>query len=159
MLLESEDRSRLGGSFAVGLVIVLLVFGGFYFAMRFSSQSKPAAEKPLAFGATEQAYVANLDFENLEMSAFENMLHQKVTYLNGDVSNKGTRAVRAVDVTVVFYDPTRKVLLRETRRIVGNGTRPLETGETRDFQIGFETLPAGWNHQFPAIHVTGLDLE
>jgi len=157
--LEPEDRSRLGGSFAVGLVVVLLVFGGFYFAMRFSSQSKPVAEKPLTFGAVEQAYVANLGFENLEMSAFENMLHQKVTYLNGDISNKGTRTVRAADVTVVFYDPSHKVLLRETRRIVGNGTRPLETGETRDFQIGFEALPAGWNHQFPAIHVTGLDLE
>ena len=157
--MEPEDRSRLGGSFAVGLVVVLLVFGGFYFAMRFSSQSKPVAEKPLTFGAVEQAYVANLGFENLEMSAFENMLHQKVTYLNGDISNKGTRTVRAADVTVVFYDPSHKVLLRETRRIVGNGTRPLETGETRDFQIGFEALPAGWNHQFPAIHVTGLDLE
>jgi len=157
--LEQEDKSRLGVSFAVGLVIVLLIFGGFYFAMRFSSQSKPVAEQPLAFGAAEKAYVANVDFESLEMSAFENMLHQKVTYLNGEISNKGPRTIRAADVTIEFYDPAHKVVLHETRRIVGNGTRPLESGETRDFQIGFETLPDGWNHKFPAIHLSGLDLE
>ncbi|HVA17988.1 MAG TPA: FxLYD domain-containing protein [Candidatus Dormibacteraeota bacterium] len=157
--MEQEDKSRLVVSFAVGLVIVLLIFGGFYLAMRFSSESKPVTEQPLAFGAAEQAYVANVDFENLEMSAFENMLHQKVTYLNGDISNKGRRAIRAADVTIEFYDPEHKLLLREVRRIVGNGTRPLQSGETRDFQIGFETLPADWDHKFPAIHVTGLDLE
>jgi len=157
--LEQNDKSRLGVSFAVGLIVVLLIFGGFYFAMRFSGQSKPTADKPLAFGATEQTYAGSVEFENLEMSAFENMLHQKVTYLNGDISNKGTRAIRAADVTIEFYDPEHKLLLREVRRIVGNGTRKLESGETRDFQIGFETLPAGWDHKFPAIHLTGLDLE
>jgi hypothetical protein len=157
--LEPEDRNRLAVSFTVGLVIVLLVFGGFYLAMRFSGQSKPASEKPLAFGPAEQSYVANLNFENLEMSAFENMLHQKVTYLNGDISNRGTRTVRAADITVEFYGAANKLVLRETHRIIGNGTRPLETGETRAFQIGFEAIPASWNHQFPAIRVTGLDLE
>lgn len=157
--MDHEGGSRFGASFAAGVVIVLLVFGGFYLAMRFSGQSKPGVQKPLAFGAVEHAYIANLKFENLEMSAFENMFHQKVTYLSGAIANKGTRTIRAADVTVEFDDAANKVVLRETRRIVGDGTRALESGETRDFQIGFETIPAEWNHQFPAIRVTGLDLK
>lgn len=149
----------MGAPFLVGLVVVGIVFGAFYLAMRFSGGSTPTAQKPLAFGATEQAYVPEIKFQNLSLSAFENMLHQQVTYLNGNISNTGPRTIRAAEVTVEFYDQNDKVALRDTRRIIGNGTRPLESGETQDFQLGFEAIPSGWNHKFPAIHITGLDLE
>jgi hypothetical protein len=157
--LEQNDRSRMGGPFLVGVVVVLIVFGTFYLAMRFSGGPAQTVQKPLAFGAAEQAYVAEIQFENLGLSALENMLHQQVTYLNGDISNKGSRTIRAAEVTVEFYDQDNKVALRDTRRIIGSDSTPLESGETRDFQIGFEAIPAGWNHKFPAIHITGLDLE
>lgn len=157
--MERDDRSRMGGPFFVGLVVVLIVFGAFYLAMRFSGGSTASAEKPLSFGATEQAYAQQIKFENLSLSGFENMLHQQVTYLSGDISNTGSRTIQAAEVTVEFYDQNDKIALRDTRRIIGNGTRPLESGETRDFQLGFEAIPNGWNHKFPAVHITGLDLE
>jgi hypothetical protein len=157
--LERDDRSRMGGPFLVGVVVVLIVFGAFYLAMRFSGGPTPTAQKPLAFGPTEQAYIAQIQFENLSLSNLENMLHQQVTYLNGDISNKGARTIRAAEVTVEFYDQDNKVALRDTRRIIGSDSAPLESGETRDFQIGFEAIPPRWNHKFPAIHITGLDLE
>ncbi|MFZ0640908.1 MAG: FxLYD domain-containing protein [Candidatus Acidiferrales bacterium] len=149
----------MGGPFLVGAVVVVLVFGAFYLAMRFSGGSTSSVQKPLPFGAAEQAYVAEISFDNLGLSAFENMLHQKVTYLNGDISNKGARTIRAAEVTVEFFDQDNKVALRDTRRIIGNNTQPLQSGETRDFQIGFEAIPDRWNHKFPAIRITGLDLE
>lgn len=157
--MERDDRSRMGGPFLVGAVVVVLVFGAFYLAMRFSGGSTSSVQKPLPFGAAEQAYVAEISFDNLGLSAFENMLHQKVTYLNGDISNKGARTIRAAEVTVEFFDQDNKVALRDTRRIIGNNTQPLQSGETRDFQIGFEAIPDRWNHKFPAIRITGLDLE
>ncbi|MGB6482136.1 MAG: FxLYD domain-containing protein [Candidatus Acidiferrales bacterium] len=149
----------MGGPFVVGAVVVVLVFGAFYLAMRFSGGSTSTVQKPLPFGAAEQAYVAEVSFDNLSLSAFENMLHQQVTYLNGDIFNKGARTIRAAEVTVEFYDQDNKVALRDTRRIIGNNTQPLQSGETRDFQIGFEAIPDRWNHKFPAIRITGLDLE
>lgn len=149
----------MGGPFLVGIVVVLVVFGAFYIAMRFPGGPASSAQKPLAFGAAEQAYVAEIKFENLNLSAFENMLHQQVTYLTGNISNTGARTIHAAEVTVEFYDQDNKVALRDTRRIIGNNTQPLESGETRDFQIGFEAIPDRWNHKFPAIRVTGLDLE
>jgi hypothetical protein len=157
--LERDDRSRMGAPFLVGVAVVLIVFGAFYLAMRFSGGSASTVQKPLSFGAVEQSYVTEIKFENLGLSSFENMLHQQVTYLNGDVSNVGARTIRAAEVTVEFYDQDDKVALRDTRRIIGNNTRPLESGETRDFQIGFEAIPERWNHKFPAIRITGLDLE
>lgn len=157
--MEQESRSRMGGPFLVGAIVVLIVFCSFYLALRFSGSSNSPAQKPLAFGSTEQAYVTSIRFENMNVSGLENMLHQKVTYLSGDISNKGTRTIRAAEITVEFYDQSNKVALRDTRRIIGDDTRPLESGETQSFQIGFEAIPESWNHQFPAIHITGLDLE
>lgn len=157
---ENQERGRFGAAFLIGIVIMLLIFGGFYLAMRSSPNGVPVEKQlPLAFGATEQAYTGSLIFENLNMSAFENMFHQKVIYLNGDISNKGARTVMAAEVTVEFYDASHKLVLSEKHRIVGDGTTPLASGESRDFQIGFETIPDSWNHVFPAIHITGLDLE
>lgn len=149
----------MGGPFLIGVVVVFIVFGAFYFAMRFSTGTTPAVQKPLPFGPTEQAYVNEIQFENFNLSRFENMLHQQVTYLNGDISNKGSRTIRAVEVTVEFYDRANHIVLRDTRRIIGNGTQPLESGETNDFQIGFEQIPASWNGKFPSVRITGLDLE
>ena len=149
----------MGGPFLVGVVVVLIVFGAFYLALSFSGSSNSTAHKRLSFGPAEKEYVTNIKFENLNLSGFENMLHQKVTYLSGDVSNKGTRTIRAAEITVEFYDQANKVALRDTRRIIGDSTRPLESGETQNFQIGFEAIPDSWNHKFPAIHITGLDLE
>jgi hypothetical protein len=157
---ENQDKGRFGAAFLIGVVVVLVIFGGFYLAMRSSPNgAPPEKQQPLAFGAAEQAYAGSLIFDNLNMSAFENMFHQKVIYLNGNVSNKGARTVRAAEITVEFYDASHKLVLSEKHRIVGDGTRPLESGENRDFQIGFETIPDAWNHEFPAMHITGLDLE
>lgn len=157
--MQDDDRSRLGGPFLVGIVVVLVVFGAFYLAMRFSGGTTSSTQKPLAFGSAEQSYVSEIKFENLNLSAFENMLHQQVTYLNGDIANKGSRTIRAMEVTVEFYDEANKVALRDTRRIIADNSSPLESGESRDFQIGFEEIPDKWNHKFPAIHITGLTLE
>ena len=157
--MESDDRKRMGGSFLVGVVVVLIVFGAFYLAMSFSGHSASTVQKPLPFGPAEQAYVDQIKFENLGLSAFENMLHQKVTYLNGDISNKGARTILAAEITIEFYDQSNKVALRDTRRIIGGTMQPLESGETRDFQIGFEEIPSTWNAKFPEIHITGLELQ
>lgn len=157
--MEPDERSRMGGPFLIGIVVVFIAFAAFYFAMRFSGGSAPAIQKPLPFGTAEQAYVNEIQFENFNLSRFENMLHQQVTYLNGDVSNKGSRTVRAAEITVEFYDNENRVALRDTRRIIGNNTQPLESGETRDFQIGFEAIPNSWNGKFPSVRITGLDLE
>lgn len=157
--MEEDGKHGFGGPFLVGLVIMAILFSAFYLAMRHSAQPSPVAEKPLAFGEAEQAYLAEIKIDNLNLSAYENMFHQKVTYLNGDITNSGTRTIRAADVTIEFYDASNKVVLRETRRIIGGTVRPLGSGETQSIQIGFESIPPTWNGQFPAMKISGLDLE
>lgn len=154
-----DEKHHFGGPFLIGLVIVAILIGALYLAMRSSPQQQPEVQQPLAFGPAEQAYAAQVKFANLGLSAYENLFHQKVTYLNGDVTNGGTRAIEAAEVTVEFHDATGKVVLRETRRVIGGAIRPLQSGETESMQIGFEDIPPTWNGQFPTVRITGLELQ
>jgi hypothetical protein len=156
---EEEQKHRFAGPFLVGVVIMAILFAAFYLAMSHSEQPSPVAQKPLAFGPAEQAYEAEIKFADLNLSAYENMFHQKVTYLNGGITNAGPRTIRTADVTIEFYDAANKVVLRDTRRIIGGTVRALGSGETQSIQIGFESIPATWNGQFPAMRISGLDLE
>jgi hypothetical protein len=157
--LADEEKHHFGIPFLLGLVIVAIIASAFYFGLSRSPQPRPEVQKPLPFGPAEQAYVAEIKLDNLGLSAFENLFHQKVIYLNGDITNKGTRIIRAADVTVEFHDAANKVVLSETRRVIGGNIRPLQSGETQSIQIGFENIPTTWNNQFPTVKVSGLDLQ
>jgi hypothetical protein len=154
-----EEKHHFGVPFLIGLVLVAILIGALYLTMRNSPQQQPEVQRPLAFGPAEQAYVPQIKLANLGLSAYENMFHQKVTYLNGDLTNGGTRTIQAADVTVEFHDATGKVVLRETRRVIGDTIRPLQSGETESMQIGFEDIPPTWNGQFPTVRITGLQLQ
>ncbi|HXZ19507.1 MAG TPA: FxLYD domain-containing protein, partial [Candidatus Acidoferrales bacterium] len=108
---------------------------------------------------TEQAYAAQIHFSNLQLTQASNMLNQEFTYVVGTVSNTGNRPVRAIEVTVEFHDLVNQLVLRDTVRIFPPGTPPLSPAHERDFQLTFEHVPSGWNHQPPSIRITGLDLQ
>jgi hypothetical protein len=156
---EEEEQHGFAGPFLAGAVIVAILFAALYLAMGHSNQPGPVAQTPLAFGAAEQAYAAEIKFENLNLSAYENLFHQKVIYLNGEMTNNGPRTIRATDVTIEFYDSANKLVLRDTRRIISRNSSPLASGEKQAIQVGFESIPVAWNGQFPAMRISGLDLE
>jgi len=155
---DSGEKSRpLWPFLLAGTAIVVLVLLGFGLASRHAARQAPAA-KPLPFGPAEQSYAKNLQFENLKMSRFENMFHQQVTYLAGDVFNTGIRTVGNLEIGVEFRNIQNQVVLRQKVRPLGPSPTPLEPGERHSFRLGFDQVPAAWNEQYPAIRVTGLAL-
>src|SRR5271163_5120407 len=97
----------------------------------------------LLFGPTEQAYVAQIHIENINMSRAENFLHQEVTTLGGEIVNTGNRALQGVELTVEFSDELRQVVLRESRSVLD--PPPLAPGARREFEISLEHVPDSWN--------------
>lgn len=156
---EKEPESRYALMLAVGAVVVLLLIGGIYLLSRMVRSSAPAVEQALPFGADEQTYAEHIHFQDIQMSRAANFLNQEFTYVSGDVSNDGARTIRALEVTVDFRDPFNQVILRDRQRIVSGRDQPLPGGLRRSFQFTFDHIPDEWNHQYPAIHVTGLLLE
>jgi hypothetical protein len=157
---EDSASSRFVLALAAGAGIVLLLIAGVWLLGRSSGGGKtPAAAAHLPFGPAEQAYAAQIHFSGLQLSQATNMLNQEFTYLVGTVENSGDRPVRGIEVTVEFHDLINQLVLRETARVFAPGAPPLAPGRQRDFQLTFESVPQSWNHQRPAIRVTGLDLQ
>ena len=157
---EDDSSSRFYIALAAGAgVVVLLIIAAILLGRGSGEKNAAGQPAPLPFGATEQAYAAQIHFSNLQLTQASNMLNQEFTYVVGTVSNTGNRPVRAIEVTVEFHDLVNQLVLRDTVRIFPPGTPPLSPAHERDFQLTFEHVPSGWNHQPPSIRITGLDLQ
>ncbi len=157
--IEKKSESNFALMLAVGAAVVLLLIGGLYLVSRMTRSSPVAQQQPLPMGPEEQAYAERIHFLNVQMSRAANFLNQEFTYVTGEVSNDGTRSIRALELTVEFRDPFKQVILREKQRVITQQDRPLPGGLRQPFQITFEHIPDEWNHEYPSIHVTGLLLE
>lgn len=153
----SEKHRPLWPFLLAGAAIVALVLLGFGLTSRHAARQAPAT-KPLPFGPAERSYASNLKFENLQLSRFENMFHQQVTYLAGDVYNAGNRTIDNLEVSVEFQNVEGQVVYREKVRPLGPDPTPLQPGARQTFRLGFDQIPADWNEAEPTIRVTGLAL-
>ena len=72
------------------------------------------------------------------------------------------RAATGEKVRVAFvdqHDPFNQVVLRDTQRLFLPNASPMLPGQQRDFQVGYEHLPAQWNNGYPSIRVSGLSFK
>jgi hypothetical protein len=157
----AEPRSRFPAAFVLGLIVVALVFGGFVLLLHTTHrQAVTVATRPLPFGPAEKEYAARIHFTGIQMATANNMINQQFTYVAGTIENDGTQTIAGLEVSVEFSDPFKQAVLRETSRLIGSKDAPLPAGQHRDFQITLdEALPDTWDHQYPAIRVTGLVLQ
>ena len=93
------------------------------------------------------------------MTAEESFLKQTIVTIVGEITNKGDKTLRAVDVNCVFRDPYQQELSRELVRIVGRDRRPLEPGDTASFRLAFDNAPAGWNQMMPNLFIAQIVFE
>jgi len=154
-----EEKRSFPAAFLAGLVVVSIIVIISLVVTRSQKPEQPGQEPKLPFTADAQSYAGNIHFNNLQLSESDNMLNEKFTYLDGVMSNDGSRPIEAMEIRVEFHDPFNQVILRETHRVIAAPAAPLGAGKQREFQITFEHLPAEWNQQYPTIRVTGLVLQ
>lgn len=111
------------------------------------------------------AYAANLPITDVTMSEATNGTGGKATYVDGTVTNTGSRTVTAADVQVTFATSDGTAPHRETVPMAFVRTRvpyvdlqpvsadPMKSGEHRDFRLIFEAVPANWDVKPPSILV------
>jgi hypothetical protein len=154
-----EEKSRAPIVLLVGAGAALLLIGIFYLVGRLTPAPTKAVEQPLPMGSAEQAYVPQIEFLEPKVARAANFLNQEVTFVFGTVLNDGPRPIRQIEVTLEFHDVFNQVVLRDKQRLFGPNAVPLPPHERRDFQLGYETLPAQWNQAYPTVHITGLLLQ
>ena len=81
----------------------------------------------------------------------------RVPHLHALVSNKGANPMIEARVDMLFMDGTGQVLARRSVNplvvsggLFGDKIRPLQPGESREFEVDTSQLPAGWGSQIHA---------
>lgn len=145
----------------IGALAMIVVIGVVYWASRYAPAPIKAPEIPLTMGAAEQDYVPHIEFEAQaqQVARATNFLSQEVTFVFGTVKNNGPRPIRQIEITLEFHDVFKQVVLRDKERLFSPDAIPLESDHMRDFQITYETMPAQWDQAYPAIRITGLNLQ
>ncbi len=114
--------------------------------------SRPAVRPPL--NAETQACLQQIAVTDIHMSAAETGLGSNVTYMDAQVRNNGTRAVREVDVDLTFVDMLNQTVLRRTAHPINASAPPLKPGESRPFRVTFDYMPTDWNQGAPSTTVS-----
>jgi hypothetical protein len=153
---EERDSSRLIIFVAVTGVIAVML--GLAFLLR----------EPVKTPKLPSPYIANVKFSDLKMSAAENFVGSRVSYVDGTISNSGDKTVTHVVVEVTFKDSMGQVAQREQvplRVLRTNGPypdavdlsiSPLAPSQTQAFRLTFDSISAQWNREYPEIQVTDV---
>ena len=158
-MIPLAERSRLPVAFLVGIAIVAVLVTGAVLYSRYAVPDESQIEKPLPMGPAEQVYAQQIQFLEPKMSRAANFLNQEVTFVFGTVQNGGDRKVKQIEIMLEFHDPFKQVVLRDTQRLFLPTAPPMLPGQQRDFQVGYEHLPAQWDNGYPSIRVTGLSFK
>ena len=146
-------------AFLVGIVLIGLLVVAVILYSRYAGSTANAKPQPLPMGPQEQAYVANIKFNDPKMSRASNYLNQEVTFIFGTLENDGPRSIKQIEVTIEFHDVFNQVVLRDTERLLAPAEDPLGPNQQRDFQLSYEHISDQWNVQYPTMKITGLDLK
>jgi hypothetical protein len=141
----------------VAVVVVLLL-----------EHNKPTATvTPIT--AVSDAYAANLPITGLAMSESANLTGGKVTYIDGNIANTGTRTVTGITVQVLFRTFAHEVAQNQTMSLKFIRMRepyvdvepvsaaPLQPGGQQDFRLIFDALSPDWDGAYPEIRVLHVE--
>lgn len=150
---------------AIAAVAVIVVVGIIVVTME---RGKPRVTvTPIS--ASPDPYAASLPVSDVKMSESGNLAGTKVTYLDGHITNNGSKTVSSVSVQVLFRNVANEVAQNETWPLKWIRTRdpyvdlepasaePMKPGESRDFRLIFDNVTPDWNQVYPEIRIVHVD--
>lgn len=156
---DSEGRSWLPWMIAgVTVLVVLSLF-------LWSAHHQKAVQQAENASQTPDPYASQLNIGNLQMSEATNFTGSKITYVDGQITNKGDKTVTGINVVVTFHndiaEPPQKtpmpLSLIRTREpyvdIEPVSAEPLKPGDTHEFRLIFDHVSPTWNQQYPTVQV------
>ena len=150
---DSEWRPKL-----FGVTAILVVAGVAVFLLR------PRPHPPIQLNP----YAAQLKISDLKMSAAQNFVGAKVTYIDGTLTNHGNQVVTHAIVHVTFRDLYGQVAQLEDVPVkvlqtggpypdtVDLSASPLTAGQSKIFRLIFEHVSEQWNQAYPELQVADV---
>ncbi|MEO6964491.1 MAG: DUF2393 family protein, partial [Acidobacteriaceae bacterium] len=118
--------------------------------------------------AAVDPYAAQLAVSKVQLSQASNFAGDQLTYVDGTITDRGTKTVTAITVRVLFPNddgeppqaeqlPVNLIRTREpyvdTESV---GAAPLKPGASQDFRLVFDDVSALWNQQPPTIKIASV---
>jgi len=148
---ETRERNWVPLAIAAGVIVVVAVI-----VVSIMEHGKGSANvTPIS--AQADPYAANLPLTEVKMSESSNLAGGKVTYIDGHITNSGSKTVAGISVQVLFRNAANEVAQNETQAVKWIRTRdpsidlepvsaaPLKPGAGRDFRLIFDAVTEGWN--------------
>ena len=164
----ASHQTREATSWLPWIVAAAVVILGLGILVVVGGRSTPGDSAAGTGMATADPYAAKLSISGLQMSEATSFSGAKVTYIDGQIANTGDRTLTAITVQVGFHSDVGQFAQRVALPLSFIRTRqpyvdtepvsaaPIEPGQTRDFRLIFDTVPADWNLQFPEIRVISV---
>jgi hypothetical protein len=164
----ASHQTREATSWAPWIVAAVVVIVGIGALAILGGRGSRQAEAGGTGMAPADPYAANLPVSGLRMSEATSFSGAKVTYVDGQITNNGSQTLSAITVQVGFHSDTGQFALRLALPLSFIRTRqpyvdlepvsaaPIGPGQSRDFRLIFDTVPAEWNQQYPEIRVVSV---
>jgi hypothetical protein len=158
-----EKASRLPWIIAGGVVLVII--GALIIVSYAHKSTPPGANAPLS------PYAANLSISGIQMSEANTMVGAQSTYIDGVVTNKGTRIVTSVTVQAIFYNFNNQPvqvsnvdLQRIRTRVPYVDTEPLSMepiapGQSAPFRMILDHVTQNWNQNPPTLRIIQVNFQ
>lgn len=145
--------SPAGIVIGLGVILIFGAFGWLTFA------PKPEPPKPGVLTAEAKAYLPHLGLSNVKMQAAESYVQSRLVEIFGDITNKGERKLKVIEVTCVFTNYAGQEIARERSVVVSGRGGLLLPGQTRSFRLAFDTIPESWNQALPTLFIAQIQFE
>jgi hypothetical protein len=149
-----REKSNLVRNLVALAVLVLVLFAIGIAISRIQEHRLASANEDMV--RTARQLGSKIETSHVYFNTGENFLGDYVRYLNGMLTNRHDRPLERIELTFTFVNSIGQTVLRESKQPIDEHKASLKPGESREFAVGFEKLPADWNHQHPAIQITRL---
>ena len=140
---------------ALGAMVVVVVVAAMMIIGRPAKQPAAVAIDP---------YAEFLRVSDPKLSAATNFVGASVSYLDGKITNVGSKTVAGATVEAIFRNSMGQVVQRETLPLMLYHTglagfpdvaplsaAPLTPNQTRGFRLTFEHISADWDQGYPEL--------
>jgi hypothetical protein len=150
-----EEAGRRWLPLAIGAAVIVAALAAIMILGRPAKQPGPATLDP---------YSEYLRVSDLKLSTAANFVGVSVTYLDGRITNVGSKTMTGATVESVFRNSLGQIVQRETQPLMLYHTgiqgipdvaplsaAPLTPNQTRDFRLTFEHISADWDQGYPEL--------
>ena len=157
----AAERDSSKRTIVIAIAVVIAVAGSAALLLR----EKPRVAPP------PPPYARNLQFSNLAMSQAQNFVGATVTYIDGALTNSGDKTVTHGVVRVTFQDLYGQIAQIEQVPVkvletsgpypdtVDLSLSPIAPGQKKPFRLIFEHLSGQWNHAYPTLELTDIQVK